>query len=335
MLVGLGTESRPGQATQPNGNDWQHMALDSETAPQTSSTVSSPHPFGLSTASMGLVLGLIGVLVFSFTLPLTRIAAPELGGAFVGMGRALVAALLALGVVLIRRDRFPERTNWKGIVLAALGTVFGFGLFSSIAMQTVPAVHGIVVVGILPAATAVMAVLRAGERPRLPFWVSCAVGLVSVMIFTVAQGAGSLQIGDLWLLAAVAMAALGYAEGAVLARKMGGWRVISWTLIFSLPILLVVVGAMVWVNGLPDGPTTAWWSFAYLAAFSMYLGFFPWYAGLAMGGVARVSQMQLVQPVFSLVWAAILIGEHISLGTAMAGTLVIASAALARWTRST
>lgn len=284
---------------------------------------------------MGLVLGLIGVLAFSFTLPLTRIAAPELGGAFVGMGRALVAALLALGVVLIRRDRFPERTHWKGIVLAALGTVFGFGLFSSIAMQSVPAVHGIVVVGILPAATAVMAVLRAGERPRLPFWISCAVGLISVLIFAGAQGAGSLQAGDLWLLAAVAMAALGYAEGAVLARTIGGWRVISWTLVFSLPILIVVVGAMVWVNGFPDGPETAWWSFAYLAAFSMYLGFFPWYAGLAMGGVARVGQMQLVQPVFSLVWAAILIGEHISLGTALAGTLVIASAALARWTRST
>jgi drug/metabolite transporter (DMT)-like permease len=284
---------------------------------------------------MGLVLGLIGVLAFSFTLPLTRIAAPELGGAFVGMGRALVAALLALGVVLVRRDRFPERSTWKGIVLAAIGTVFGFGLFSSIAMQSVPAVHGIVVVGILPAATAVMAVLRAGERPRLPFWISCVAGLGSVLVFAVAQGAGSLQTGDLWLLAAVAMAALGYAEGAVLARTIGGWRVISWTLVFSLPILLVVVGVMIWLNGFPIGPVTAWWSFAYLAAFSMYLGFFPWYAGLAMGGVARVGQVQLVQPVFSLVWAWLLIGEHISLGTALAGTLVIASAALARWTRST
>ena len=284
---------------------------------------------------MGLALGLIGVLAFSFTLPLTRIAAPELGGAFVGMGRALVAALLALGVVLVRRDRFPERSTWKGIVLAAIGTVFGFGLFSSIAMQSVPAVHGIVVVGILPAATAVMAVLRAGERPRLPFWISCVAGLGSVLVFAVAQGAGSLQTGDLWLLAAVAMAALGYAEGAVLARTIGGWRVISWTLVFSLPILLVVVGVMIWLNGFPIGPVTAWWSFAYLAAFSMYLGFFPWYAGLAMGGVARVGQVQLVQPVFSLVWAWLLIGEHISLGTALAGTLVIASAALARWTRST
>ncbi len=291
------------------------------------------HPFGLSTSSMGLLLGLFGVLAFSFTLPLTRLAAPELGGAFVGMGRAFVAALLALGVVLVRREPVPDRSTWKGIVLVAMGTVFGFGLFSSIAMQTVPAVHGIVVVGLLPAATAVMAVLRAGERPGLPFWISCVAGLVSVVIFAVVQGAGSLQTGDLWLLAGVVLAALGYAEGAVLSRTMGGWRVISWALVFSLPVLTVVVGLMIAVDGFPDGSATAWWCFAYLAAFSMYLGFFPWYAGLAMGGVARVGQMQLVQPVFSLVWAWLLIGEHISLGTAVAGTLVIASAALARWTR--
>lgn len=312
------------------------MAIDAERSPDPA-RITSPtagHLFGLSTPGMGLLLGLFGVLAFSFTLPLTRLAAPELGGAFVGMGRAFVAALLALGVVLIRRERLPHRSTWKGIVLVALGTVFGFGLFSSIAMQTVPAVHGIVVVGILPAATAVMAVLRAGERPRLPFWIACAAGLVSVLIFAVAQGAGSLQTGDLWLLAGVMLAALGYAEGAVLSRTMGGWRVISWALVFSLPVLTVVVALMIAIDGFPAGSATAWWCFAYLAAFSMYLGFFPWYAGLAMGGVARVGQMQLVQPVFSLVWAWLLIGEHISLGTALAGALVIASAALARWTRS-
>ena len=312
------------------------MALEAErTTESTPHIASTTHPFGLSTANMGLLLGLIGVLAFSFTLPLTRLAAPELGGAFVGMGRALIAALLASAVLLFKRERFPDRSTWKGIVLVALGTVFGFGLFSSIAMQTVPAAHGIVVVGLLPAATAVMAVLRAGERPGLPFWISCAVGIVSVLVFAVAQGAGSLQTGDLWLLAAVVLAALGYAEGAVLSRTMGGWRVISWALVFSLPVLIVVVGTMIATNGLPDGSASAWWCFAYLAAFSMYIGFFPWYAGLAMGGVARVGQMQLVQPVFSLIWAAILLGEHISLGTALAGTLVIASAALARWTRST
>jgi drug/metabolite transporter (DMT)-like permease len=295
----------------------------------------SVHPFGLSTGSMGLLLGLIGVVAFSFTLPLTRIAAPELGGAFVGMGRAFVAALLAVGLLMIRRERLPARSTWRGIVLVAIGTIFGFGLFSSIAMQTVPAVHAIVVVGLLPAMTAVMAVVRAGERPKLPFWISVAVGLVSVVVFALAQGAGSLQVGDIWLLIAVVMAALGYAEGAVLTRSMGGWRVISWALVFSLPVLTVVMAVLIWRDGIASAAPNVWWCFAYLAAVSMFLGFFPWYAGLAMGGVARVGQMQLVQPVFSLIWAWMLLGESISLGTALASVLVIGSAALARWTRST
>jgi drug/metabolite transporter (DMT)-like permease len=282
---------------------------------------------------MGLLLGFLGVLTFSFTLPFTRIASPELGGAFVGMGRALLAAILAVGVLRIRREPVPARHHWRGLVLVAMGTVFGFGLLTSIAMQTVPAVHGVVVVGLLPAATAVMAVVRAGERPNLAFWLACAAGVISVLIFAIVQGAGSLQQGDVWLLAAVAMAALGYAEGGRLAREMGGWRVISWALAFSLPVLVVVVGVLVWRDGVPAGGAAAWWSFLYLATFSMYLGFFPWYRGLALGGVARVGQIQLVQPVFSLVWAAILLGEPISLGTALASVLVIASAALARWTR--
>lgn len=322
-------------------SDRYFMAIDAEPIASITDTSPGPvashgaHPFGLSTASMGLLLGLLGVLAFSFTLPFTRLAAPELGGAFVGMGRALVAGLLALAVLRWRREPAPPRSAWPGIALVAVGCVFGFGLLSSIAMETVPAVHGIVVVGLLPAATAVMAVLRAGERPRLPFWLACATGFVSVIIFALAQGAGTLHAGDLWLLAAVVLAALGYAEGAVLARTMGGWRVISWALVFSLPLLAVAVGGLVWANGVPGGSATAWWCFAYLAAFSMYIGFFPWYAGLAMGGVARVGQIQLAQPVFSLAWAALLIGERISLATALASLLVIASAALARWTRST
>jgi len=284
---------------------------------------------------MGYGLGFLGVLTFSFTLPLTRVAAPELGGSFVGMGRALLAAVLAIGLLTVRRESVPDRRHWRGIVLVALGTVFGFGLFSSIAMQTVPAAHGVVVVGLLPAATAVMAVIRAGERPKLSFWIACAAGVVAVLIFALAQGAGSLQVEDLWLLAAVGMGALGYAEGGRLSRELGGWRVISWALVFSTPFLIAIVGAMILRDGMPGGDAASWWSFLYLAAFSMYLGFFPWYRGLALGGVARVGQIQLVQPVFSLVWAAILLGEHISLGTALASVLVIASAALTRWTRST
>jgi drug/metabolite transporter (DMT)-like permease len=288
---------------------------------------------GLSAATEGVIYGFLGVLAFSMTLPLTRYAAPDLGGFFIGIGRALLAAAIALLVIRLRKERVPERKYWLSIAIVAAGTVFGFGPLSSIAMQTLPAVHGSVVVGLLPAATAVMAVLRNGERPKLAFWISCAVGVVSVLIFAAAQGAGKPQVGDLWLLAAVVLASLGYAEGARISKDIGGWRVISWALVFSIPLLVLVMGVMLARDGIPEGSALDWWAFVYLGAISMYFGFFPWYRGLSVGGVARVGQMQLVQPVLTMIWAWWLLNESVSLGTALAALLVIASAALTRLTR--
>lgn len=287
----------------------------------------------MSRETLGWVLGFLGVLAFSFTLPFTRIASPELGGLFVGIGRAMLAATIALTIVLIRRDPVPDRRHWKPIALVAMGTVFGFGPLVSIAMQYIPAVHGVVVVGLLPAATAIMAVLRTNERPGLAFWLACGAGVVAVVIFALAQGAGRLQGADLLLLAAVLLAALGYAEGGRLSREMAGWQVICWALVFSIPLLVVMTTAIVVMEGTPGGSGEAWLSFLYLGSVSMLLGFFPWYKGLALGGVARVGQIQLVQPVMSLVWAALMLGERISVGTALASVLVIASAALSRLTR--
>lgn len=281
----------------------------------------------------GLLYGMLGILAFSFTLPLSRIASPQLGGLFVGIERAILAATLAIIFLFIRREPWPDRKLWRPIALVALGTVLGFGPLSSLAMQYLPAAHGIVVIGLLPAATAAMAVLRAGERPPRAFWLACTAGVISVLVFALAQGAGSLQWGDLLLLGAVVLASLGYAEGAVLTRSMGGLTVISWALVFSLPILLGLSALLYSINGWPQGDAKAWWCMLYLGAISMFLGFLPWYRGLAIGGVAKVGQLQLVQPVLSLAWAAILLGEHISLGTALASLLVIASAALSRLTR--
>jgi len=281
----------------------------------------------------GLLYGMLGILAFSFTLPFSRVASPELGGVFVGIERAILAAALAILILALRREAWPERRHWRGICLVAIGTVLGFGPLTSIAMQDLPATHGIVVVGLLPAATAVMAVLRAGERPRPAFWLAVIAGVVAVVIFALAQGAGRPQWGDLLLLAAVILAGLGYAEGAVLTRELGGWRVISWALVFSIPILALLTIVILGTQGWPQGNAASWWSMLYLGAVSMYFGFFPWYRGLAIGGVARVGQLQLVQPVLSLVWAAILLGEQLSLGTILASLLVIASAALSRVTR--
>jgi len=288
----------------------------------------------VSPATLGLLFGFLGVLAFSFTLPFTRIAAPELGGLFVGIGRALLAASIAIAILLLRRERWPERRLWRPIALVALGTIFGFGPLVSIAMEYLPAAHGIVVVGLLPAATAIMAVLRAGERPGPAFWLACAAGVIAVLVFAIVQGAGRPRPEDALLLAAVFLAALGYAEGARTAREIGGWRVICWALVFATPLLLAITGSLVVRDGMPRGGVDAWLSFVYLGSVSMLVGFFPWYRGLALGGVARVGQIQLVQPVLSLAWAAMMLGEHISPGTALASVLVIASAALSRLTRA-
>ncbi|MGC4193076.1 MAG: DMT family transporter [Thermomicrobiales bacterium] len=288
---------------------------------------------GHSAEMEGFVFGMLGILAFSFTLPLSRIASPQLGGLFVGIERAVIATVLAIAYLGIRREPWPERHLWRAIILVALGTVLGFGPLSSLAMQYLPAAHGVVVIGLLPAATAAMAVLRAGERPPRAFWLACAAGVVSVLIFALTQGAGSLQWGDILLLGAVVMASLGYAEGAQLTRTMGGLSVISWALVFSTPVLIALSAAIYAWHGWPQGDAHAWWSMLYLGAVSMFLGFLPWYRGLAVGGVAKVGQLQLVQPVLSLIWAALLLGEHIDRGTALASLLVIASAALSRLTR--
>jgi drug/metabolite transporter (DMT)-like permease len=277
----------------------------------------------------GYLLGFLGVLAFSVTLPATRAAVPELGGTTVGLGRALVAALLAAALLMARRERPPDRRYWGGLVIVAIGVVIGFPLLSAIALQFVPASHGAVVVGLLPAMTAVMAVVRGGERPPLLFWLACLAGVVAVLVFAAVQGAGRPQAADLLLLGAVLAAGLGYAEGGKLSRDLGGWQVISWALLLAAPLLVVPVGLSIARHGLSASPG-AWLGFAYVAVVSMFLGFFAWYRGLALGGIARVGQMQLLQPVLTLVWAALFLGEAIDLPTALAALLVVASVTLTR-----
>lgn len=281
----------------------------------------------------GLAWGFLGVLAFSLTLPATRAAVPELGGTLVGLGRALVAAALAGGLLLARRERPPPRRHWPGLAIVALGVVVGFPLCSALALRQVPAVHGAVVVGLLPAATAIMAVLRAGERPPAAFWLASAAGVGAVLVFAAAQGAGRPQAADGLLLAAVGLGALGYAEGGRLARELGGWRVICWALLLAAPLLAPPVLLVIDRDGLAAGPA-AWLGFAYVSLVSMFLGFFAWYRGLALGGVARVGQIQLVQPVLTLGWAALLLGERVDGRTLLASLLVIGSVGLTRWSWS-
>jgi len=269
-----------------------------------------------------MLFGGLGVLAFSLTMPATRAAAPELGGVFVGLGRSVVAALLAGILLFCLRESLPDRRHWRGLALVALGAIVGFPLLSAIAMQSLPSAHGAVATGLLPAATAVMSVLRAGERPSKLFWLGCLVGVLAVLAFAMTEGAGHPQPGDLLLLAAVALGALGYAEGGRLAREMNGWRVICWALVMVGPLLLIPLVLTIVRHGVSASPH-AWLGFGYVSVVSAFLGFFAWYRGLAVGGVARVGQIQLVQPVLTLVWSALLIGEPLRLPSILASLTLI------------
>jgi drug/metabolite transporter (DMT)-like permease len=201
--------------------------------------------------------------------------------------------------------------------------VFGFPLLSALALRELTAAHSAVIVGLLPAATAVMAVARAGERPSGGFWLASGAGLAAVLAFAASQGAG-VSGADLLVLGAVALGAIGYAEGGALAREMGGRRVICWALVLSLPLTLPIGAAAGVASGL-DAPADDWLGFAYVALVSQFLAFFAWYAALARGGVAKIGQVQLVQPLLTLAWAAALFGEHVGPGTLIAALAVVAS----------
>jgi drug/metabolite transporter (DMT)-like permease len=210
------------------------------------------------------------------------------------------------------------------------GVVAGFPLLTSYALTTVPASHGAVVIALLPAATAVVAVLRARERLPLSFWVMAAVGALAAVVFASLQGGGfgQLHTADLLLFGAVVAAAVGYAEGGLLARELGSWQTVSWALVLSAPLMIALTAASM-VARPPSATPAQWAAFAYLAVVSMYLGFFAWYRGLAIGPMARVSQVQLVQPVLTISWAALLLGEELTWPTVLGGVAVILCATMA------
>lgn len=281
-------------------------------------------------AAGGLLWGSLGVLAFSFTVPFTRIAVGGLAPLFIGSGRAVVAAVLAALALRVTRAARPTPRQWLRLAVVAGGVVAGFPLLTSFALTSTPAVHGAVVIAVLPAATAVTAVLRTGERPPTTFWVTAAIGAAAAVGFAAVQGggAGGLHHADLLLLGAVAAAAIGYAEGGLLARELGSWQTISWALVLASPVMLVL--SLVSAVGTPPAATAGQWAaFGYLAVVSTFLGFFAWYRGLGIGPMTRVSQVQLVQPVLTITWAALLLGEPLTATTAVGGLLVIGSAALA------
>ena len=274
----------------------------------------------------GLWLGVLGVVIFALTLPMTRLAvgtpdAPQMSGVFIALGRAVVAAALSTAFLLVTRAPLPRRGDWWPLAVTSAGVVFGFPLFTSVAMRHVEAVHASVIVGVLPLATAGVGAWLHRQRPSAGFWVCAALGSALVVAFAVirsgAQGL-AIQPADALLLAAMGCAAIGYGYGARLSQHMQAEHVICWALVIALPLTLPAA----WISR-PQAPLqgSAWWAFAYVAVFSMWLGFFAWYRGLALGGTVRVSQVQLVQPFLGMLFAVPLLGERLdalTLGFALA-----------------
>lgn len=276
-----------------------------------------------SHSAQGWANGFLGMLIFSGSLPSTRLAVQEFDPLFLTAMRAVLAALLALCALGLMRQRRPRRHDIAPLVLVAIGVVIGFPLLTALALQHTTSAHALVYIGLLPLATACFGVLRGGERPKAAFWLFSVLGSLLVGAFALSQGAGASWAGDLLMVAAVLLCGLGYAEGAMLTRKLGGWQVISWALVVALPLTaMVAIGAA--PADWPQVSVGAWLSLGYISLFSMWIGFIFWYRGLALGGIAAVGQLQLLQPFFGLALAGLVLHETIqpSMLAVMAGVLV-------------
>lgn len=289
------------------------------------------HPLAHDEAR-GLWLGLLGVTIFALTLPMTRLAVgpaddPQLPPLFVTAGRAALAGLLALVYLAVTRAPRPRAGQLPTFAVSALGTVVGFPLFAGLALRHVDAMHAAVITGLMPLATALAAALHFRQRPSAGFWACASAGCALVVAFALLRSGGMLSAADALLLGAVACTALGYVSGARLATQMRAEQVICWVLVLSLPLTLPV---MLYAWPAQPARASAWAGFAYVTLFSMWLGFFAWYRGLALGGTVRVSQVQLVQPFLSLLAAVPVLGETLEPLTLAFALAVVATVVIGK-----
>ena len=287
---------------------------------------------GLSRETLGLIIGTIGVVIFGVTLPMTRIAVVSLDPWFVTMGRAALAGLVALCVLVVLKRTVPTRSELMRLGVAAVFVIVGFPGFTGFAMRLVPASHGGVVLGILPLVVALFGAIAARERPSFGFWLSALAGAALVIGFSLRDGEGGFGLGDVLLLGAVLSAASGYTVLAGLTKSRPGWEVISWTVVISLPVTLPFA-FLTAPSDLFAVPLPHWGAFLYLGLMSQYVGFFFWNTGLAMGGQARVSQTQLLQTFVTLAFAAWVNGEQVDLLTWIFAVAVVGVVLIGRRTR--
>jgi drug/metabolite transporter (DMT)-like permease len=284
---------------------------------------------GETREKFGLFLGLVGIICFSLTLPATSIAVEYFGTTVVGLGRTVVAAILVAVVLIVRKEKLPSPSQFKSLLIVAVGAVLGFPLLTSWAMESLPVSHGAVEVALLPLATAGFAMFRAGEIPSIKFWVSSIIGSLAVIMYALHLGFGQLQLADLALLAAVIILGLSYAEGGKLAKELGSWQVIAWAIMIGAPFFIIPVGLNLSTEML-HAPIQAWVSLIYLAVVSQFLAYVAWYSGMAMGGIARVSQIQYLQPFLMIVFATVFLDESITSFTLVTAMIVVFSVILGK-----
>jgi drug/metabolite transporter (DMT)-like permease len=265
--------------------------------------------------------GLLGVMIFSGSLPATRVAVADFSPIFLTSLRAVIAAILGAAFLFTLQQARPARGDLVPLAIVALGVVVGFPLLTALALRHITAAHSIVFIGLLPLTTAIFGVLRGGERPKPAFWLFSILGAATVAGFAISRSDGGSVVGDLLMIAAIVLCGLGYAEGATLSRRFGGWQVISWALLLSLPMTAMIA---LFTQPVSWGSVSmpAWISLAYVSIFSMLIGFLFWYRGLALGGIAGVGQLQLLQPFFGLSLAALLLHEPVA-WTMIASTAVV------------
>jgi drug/metabolite transporter (DMT)-like permease len=266
--------------------------------------------------------GLLGVIIFSGSLPATRVAVADFSPMFLTSARAVIAALLGAACLFALRQTRPARGDVFSLAIVALGGVVGFPLLTALALQYILAAHSIVFIGLLPLTTAIFGVLRGGERPKPAFWLFSVLGAATVVGFALSRSGSGSVVGDLLMIAAILLCGLGYAEGAKLSRRLGGWQVISWALLLSLPMMAVIALATL-PGSLSSIGAPAWLGLAYVSIFSMLVGFIFWYRGLALGGIAGVGQLQLLQPFFGLILAAALLHEPVAWPMILSAAVVV------------
>ncbi|AZB26333.1 MULTISPECIES: DMT family transporter [Chryseobacterium] len=264
-------------------------------------------------AVSGWINGFIGVLLFSGSMPATKLAVMEMDPIFATIARAVIAGILALSVLLIYQEKRPAKKQLFSLVLVAIGCVIGFPLLSSLALQYLTSAHSIVFLGMLPLATAIFGVFRGGEKPHPVFWLFSVIGSLLVIGYAFSQGISASPVGDILMLLAIILCGMGYAEGAKLSKTLGGWQVISWALVISLPVMLPLF-FIYFPTNVESISFRGWFGLGYISLFSMFIGFIFWYKGLALGGITTVGQLQLLQPFFGLALAAYLLHEQVSIG---------------------